>query len=275
MGEIAEINPKADRPADDTPVSFVPMAALDADVGQTLAHETRSYSAVVKGYSQFRRDDLLVAKITPCFENGKIGRAAIPHELGAGSTEFHVVRPDTASLDASYALHFLRLPRVRRAGELRMTGSAGQRRVPEQFLAALSIPLPPLQEQRRIARVLDAADAVRTMRRRSIESASSFAAALYRAMFGGLHSTNDVATLGEVSDVTSGITKGRRINGQVLTEVPYLAVSNVQAGRLDMTNVKTIEASESEIALTAGSGRPLAHRGRRSRQARPRHPVVG
>ncbi len=140
----------------------------------------------------------------------------------------------------TYALRGLRLTELNRAAAV-----PGLNRE-DAYRRRLA--LPPLDEQRRIARVLDAAEAVRTMRRRSIESASSFAAALYRTMFGGIHPTCEVTTLGQVSDVTSGITKGRRINGRVLTEVPYLAVSNVQAGHLDMTNVKTIEASEPEIA---------------------------
>lgn len=234
LGDLAEINPRGDRPAGDTPVSFVPMAALDAATGETSAVETRPYSAVAKGYSQFRRDDLLVAKITPCFENGKIGRATTQHELGAGSTEFHVVRPDTARLDPSYALHFLRSGRVRRTGELRMIGSAGQRRVPERFLAALSIPLPPLYEQRRIARVLGAADRLRATRRGALTHFDALASAHFMASFGDPDENPLGWDLRPVSVFVSSFDGGKSFAGEDDddSQAPYrvLRVSAVTSG---------------------------------------------
>src|SRR5207253_2857111 len=106
---------------------------------------------VSKGYTFFRDGDLLLAKITPCFENGKIAQATLNHELGVGSTEFHVIRPDRMRVSDRFLLRFLRQPRIRLSGERRMTGSAGQRRVPEAFISELELPLPPLEERRRIA----------------------------------------------------------------------------------------------------------------------------
>lgn len=103
---------------------------------------------------------------------------------GAGSTEFHVVRPDSSELDSRYLLHFLRLPQVRIAGERRMTGSAGQRRVPESFLAELTFPLPSVAEQRRIAEVLDGVDVLREKRRRAIALLDDLARSIFLDMFG-------------------------------------------------------------------------------------------
>lgn len=207
LAELADINPRGGATSPDALVSFVPMAALDAATAAAVDGEARPFHAVAKGYSQFRRGDLLVAKITPCFENGKIGRAMISRERGAGSTEFHVIRPDASQLDPSYALHFLRSPAVRRRGQLRMTGSGGQRRVPEQFLATLGVPLPPLPEQRRIARLLDAADALRAMRAQALERVDRLAAALFIAAFGeraGRSSQWSSRQLGEVVDLHAG-----------------------------------------------------------------------
>lgn len=130
--------------------------------------ETRSFSEVSKGYTVFRNEDILAAKITPCWENGKIGRARLRHEVGVGSTEFHVIRP-SEDVDPKYLLHFLRQNHVRRTGELRMTGSGGQRRVPVQFLRDLDVPLVELKDQRRIASILDRADAQRSRRRAQLE----------------------------------------------------------------------------------------------------------
>lgn len=183
LGEVAAINPRlADRPADDEPVSFVPMAGLGAADARTTSGELRPFGEVSTGYSQFVRDDLLVAKITPCFENGKIGRATIATRIGTGSTEFHVIRPDPRYLDASFALHFLRRDEIRQRGVLRMTGSAGQRRVPEAFLASLQIPLPSLEEQRRVARVLDIADRIRAQRRASFDLITDLSDSVFASM---------------------------------------------------------------------------------------------
>jgi type I restriction enzyme S subunit len=161
LDEVAEFNPRLPETlvADDR-VSFVPMSAVSAETAGITHEETRTYAEVSKGYTPFVTGDVLVAKITPCFENGKIAQARLTQKAGFGSTEFHVVRARPTKLDACYTLHFLRLGHVRLAGERRMTGSAGQRRVPENFLAKLEIPLPPPAEQRRIAEVLDRAEAL-------------------------------------------------------------------------------------------------------------------
>ena len=141
LDEVAELNPRlAETLAPDDEVSFVPMSAVSAETAGITEEETRSYAEVSKGYTPFVTGDVLVAKITPCFENGKIAQAQLAHRVGFGSTEFHVVRPRVDKLDARYTLHFLRHGNVRLAGERRMTGSAGQRRVPENFLAKLRNP---------------------------------------------------------------------------------------------------------------------------------------
>ncbi len=160
LGAVAQINPKAPKIAADTEVSFVGMADLNISNAQTESNFVRLFSEVSKGYTIFADRDILVAKITPCFENNKIGQARLQRGIGVGSTEFHVIRPD-ARLDSRYLLHFLRQDRIRRQGELRMTGSAGQRRVPADFLKQLEIPLPPLAEQRRIADLLDRSHTLR------------------------------------------------------------------------------------------------------------------
>jgi len=159
LGDVAQINPRPGRiPQPDEMVSFAGMADLDAQQACITQSTQRQFPEVCKGYTSFQARDILVAKITPCFENCKIGEASIPTDVGYGSTEFHVIRPLPSRLDRRYLLHFLRQERILRAGERRMTGSAGQKRVPVSFLDDLEIPLPPLEEQRRIAAILDKAN---------------------------------------------------------------------------------------------------------------------
>ncbi|WJV27027.1 MULTISPECIES: restriction endonuclease subunit S [Pseudomonas] len=187
LADVAEINPRLDRSGSNDlseAISFVPMANVSEILGAITSEEERELGDVIKGFTTFRDRDVLVAKITPCFENGKIAHARIDKRLGFGSTEFHVVRPLAELLDDRYLYHFLRQPLVRENGKLRMTGSGGQKRVPKAFLEELNIPLPPLAEQRRLAAILDKADALRAKRREAIAKLDLLLKSVFLEMFG-------------------------------------------------------------------------------------------
>jgi type I restriction enzyme S subunit len=210
LADVAELNPPlAASLSDGDEVSFIPMAAVDADSVTAVDRETRSYSEVSKGYTPFIDGDVLVAKITPCFENGKIAQARLSRRYGFGSTEFHVVRPRNHRADARYLAHFLRQECIRKQGESRMTGSAGQRRVPEHFLAGLTIPLLPLPEQRRIAEILDKADALRAKRRAALAQLDTLTQSIFLDMFGD-PATNPkgwpIRKTEDVAEIVSGAT---------------------------------------------------------------------
>ena len=187
IGIVAQVNPRlaaADRPDLDERVSFVPMATVSGETLGIEAQDERPFSDVAKGYTPFKRGDVLVAKITPCFENGKMAIADnLAHEIGFGTTEFHVFRP-SERVTGSYLFNLLRAPYVRRAGAMRMKGAAGQRRVPADFFAALKIPLPPLDEQKRIAGILDGADALRVKRREALAQLDTLLQSTFLDMFG-------------------------------------------------------------------------------------------
>ena len=184
---VAQVNPKlaaADRPDLDEIVCFVPMAAVSEETLSIEAQAERPFSEVAKGYTPFKRGDVLVAKITPCFENGKMAFADnLAHELGFGTTEFHVFRP-SERITGPYLFNLLRAPYVRKAGAIKMRGAAGQRRVPADFFAALQIPLPPLDEQKRIAGILDAADALRAKRHEALAELDTLLQSTFLDMFG-------------------------------------------------------------------------------------------
>jgi type I restriction enzyme, S subunit len=115
----------------------------------------------------------------------------------------------------------------------------------------LRIPLPPLPEQCRIAEVLDLADVLRAKRQAALAQLDFLAQAIFIDLFGD-PTTNpkewpDSKSLGEIADIVSGVTKGRNLQGQSVREVPYLAVVNVQDRSLNLSTVKTIEATEDEI----------------------------
>ena len=253
LSDVAELNPRLKvKLSPDEAVAFVPMAALSSVSASIVAEETRPYSEVAKGYTPFQDGDVLVAKITPCFENGKVGQANLSRPMGFGSTEFHVIRPFPDRADPRYLMHHLRQGHVLAEGERKMTGSAGQRRVPEHFLANLALPLPVVSEQRRIAAILDQADALRAKRRTALAQLDEMAQAIFVETFGNLYANSRgldaTRVLGDVAEIASGITKGRKPPAAALRAVPYLAVANVQDRALDLTKVKQIEASKDEIA---------------------------
>lgn len=165
LGDICKINPSMDAGlAFDLQCSFVPMEYVDDSFGIITRQVNRTVEEVKTGYTFFKDGDVLFAKITPCMENGKcaIARKLI-NGIGFGSTEFHVIRPD-ASLIPEWVFYFIRQAWVREYAERRMTGSAGQKRVPVNVIEELEIPRPSLPEQKRLAAILEKADRLRRMR---------------------------------------------------------------------------------------------------------------
>jgi type I restriction enzyme S subunit len=152
LSKAVEINPKTDRSllADNTEVTFVPMAAVEAASGRVDTSTVRRYEEVKKGYTHFRDGDVLFAKITPCMENGKMAVVqSLRNGIGLGSTEFHVLRP-REGVDPHYVYYFVSSKRYRSEAAHHMTGAVGQKRVPVSFLEQSEIPLPSPTEQRRI-----------------------------------------------------------------------------------------------------------------------------
>ncbi|MCM2329686.1 type I restriction enzyme, S subunit [Geopseudomonas sagittaria] len=184
LADIAILNPRIpkDRELPDT-VVFLPMAAI-SEHGEILAQELRPLAEVRKGFTYFARGDVLLAKITPCFENGKAAFLEnLQGDVGFGSTEFHVIRPNAEVLDGKYLFYMLWNDKLRHDGELNMTGSAGQRRVPTGFLERYRIPLPPLAVQRHIAKALEQVDRLRRQAQQMETELDRLAQGLFLEMF--------------------------------------------------------------------------------------------
>ena len=135
-------------------VSFVPMEAIGEYGGLELT-TTKLVGEVYTGYTYFREGDVVVAKITPCFENGKGAVATgLVNEIAFGTTELHVLRVKE-SIDRQFLFYLSMGDEFRRLGEAEMYGAGGQKRVPDSFIRNLMHPLPPLSEQHAIAAFLD------------------------------------------------------------------------------------------------------------------------
>jgi type I restriction enzyme, S subunit len=192
--------------------------------------------------------DVLVARMPD-----PIGRACLFPRLDQPCitvVDVCVIRPNPHEVDAAWLVHVLNAPASRHQ-VLAMASGTTRSRISRKNLEKIRIPLPSLPEQQRVADVLDRVEALRAKRRAAIARLDALTQSIFLDMFGdpianpkgwpeGRH-------LGDVADIVSGITKGRKLNGAATREVPYLAVVNVQDRRLDLRMVKTIEATEAEV----------------------------
>jgi type I restriction enzyme S subunit len=153
LGAVATVNPRPARI--EGRVAFVPMSAVDERLGRIVDGELRSASDVKSGYKQFRRGDVIFARITPCMQNGKSAVMDVEGvEYGYGSTEFHVLRP-SQRLNPEWLRHILRSRDFRSRAVRAFTGTAGQQRVPADYLRTVEIPVPPIEIQVKLVARLD------------------------------------------------------------------------------------------------------------------------
>jgi len=131
-------------------VSFLPMSNVSEN-GKIDLSINRNIDDVRKGFTFFKDNDVIVAKITPCFENGKGAPVfGLLNGVGFGSTEFHVLRPKN-TVNTVWLYHVTMLSKFRLEGERKMTGSGGQRRITKDFIYNFKLNIPPLALQNEFA----------------------------------------------------------------------------------------------------------------------------
>lgn len=151
--EVVIFNPKKSEVKKDMEIeaSFVPMEAIGTD-GSFSIKKSGKIKDFYKGYTYFKDGDVIFAKITPCFENGKIAIANhCTNKIGFGTTEFHVARPISGKTNAEWVMNLLRNDSLHTYASSKMTGSAGQKRIQTPFFEKLGVYLPPLELQNRFA----------------------------------------------------------------------------------------------------------------------------
>ncbi|MGB9755022.1 restriction endonuclease subunit S [Roseiflexus castenholzii] len=192
LGEVCTINPPRPHNLGRSPeasTTFVPMEAVSEQIGAIVSPQIRLYREVMNGYTYFEEGDVIWAKITPCMENGK---AAIARGLldgfAFGSTEFHVIRPTSATIP-EFVWYFVRQPSFRQEAARHFIGAVGQQRVPSTFLENKPVPLPPLSEQRAIVARLEGqmaeVERLRAAAERQLEAVRALPGALLNQVFGG------------------------------------------------------------------------------------------
>lgn len=170
LGNCCELNPKRPRNIEDElMVSFVPMTAVSEN-GQMDCSDIRPYSEVKKGFTYFAESDVLFAKITPCMENGKGAIAkGLSNGIGAGSTEFHVLRPIEGKSNPYWLYILTMFENFRMEARKVMTGTGGQLRVPIYFLREYPISLPPINLQKQFEEFVIQSDESKLEVKKSID----------------------------------------------------------------------------------------------------------
>lgn len=191
--------------------------------------------------------DVLLSKIVPHIRRAWI----VPPETrrSIGSSEWIIFRDRRA--DPGYLRHLLVSDRFHRSFMKTVAGVGGSLlRARPAHVANIHVPLPPLEEQRRIAAILDKADELRAKRRAALEQLGTLTQAIFVDMFTRNRDPAwPVRALGEMADVQGGLQVSRRRSTLPL-EAPYLRVANVHRGRLDLSEVKTMRVTEAELQRT-------------------------
>lgn len=153
LGEVCAVNPRKSEISDldgSTVVLFVPMADLGEHEMSFEPRDAKRLDEVTASYTYFRDGDVLLAKVTPCFENGKAGIAReLRNGIGFGSSEFYVLRP-AGNLLSEWVFMFTASPAFRTWASPQMTGTGGLQRVPRSVVESYEIPVPSIKVQEAI-----------------------------------------------------------------------------------------------------------------------------
>ncbi len=155
LADIAAVNPKT--VADESLIAgFVPMSHAPTSYHGELLFDEKPWGEIKKSYTNFQDGDVIFAKVTPCFENGKAAIVDdLPNGIGAGSSEFYVLRPHCSGISQKLLFALIKTHAFMQEGATNMTGAVGLRRVPKSFVETFPIVLPPAEEQKEITDRLD------------------------------------------------------------------------------------------------------------------------
>ena len=154
-GSLFQVNPR-NRLPDDLDVGFMPMPLLSDGFGNHHDFQIRKWKEIKTGFTHFADGDIVIAKITPCFQNRKSAViSGLPNGFGAGTTELHVLRDHTKKLFMPYCLLIYKTHAFIEKGIKNFSGTAGQQRIGKELISDYLIPIPPLEEQKRIVSAVE------------------------------------------------------------------------------------------------------------------------
>ena len=240
--DIVQFNP-TERIAKGTLAKKVAMDKLTPYCREVSGYEVEAFT----GGTKFRNGDTIMARITPCLENGKTSFVSFldDNEVGFGSTEYIVFRAIDGVTDSKFIYYFVTNPTFRNIAIKSMVGSSGRQRVQQSVLEDLEIALPPLAEQRKIAKILSAIDDKIENNRRINDNLEQHAQALFENLIGN---TNLEYSL--IASLNHTIETGRRPKGgvaNITNGIPSIGAENIKGlGKYDYSKTKYITADFAE-----------------------------
>lgn len=263
---VCQLNPSVDfgEFEEDDELTFLPMDRVKS--GYFLPN-TDKFSKYASSYNAFEDGDIVLAKVTPCFENGNIAVAQnLEGGKGFGSSELFVIRPKT--VNRKFLFYYFQSSAFKQDGEASMTGAGGLKRVSPDLLRQHHLPCPDNETQRLIAGYLDRETAridalVAEKEKMLVLLEEKRAALISRAVTRGLDPTaplkpsgldwlGDIPAHWEVwrlkylAEVRGGLTLGKKYSRNDLIEMVYLRVANVQDGYLKLDEMQTVEVTPEE-----------------------------
>jgi len=174
-------------------VSFVPMAFV-SEKGDVDLTQTKKLEDVWTGFTYFRENDVVFAKITPCMENGKGAiMKNLKNGIGFGTTEFHVLRPIEGVSTSEWIYHLTMQHSFRKKAEQNMSGSAGQKRVPSDYFDKVKVVMPPIELQTQFAQIVEKTEALKTQYQQSLQGLEKLYGSLSQKAFRGELGINQAA----------------------------------------------------------------------------------
>ena len=244
LGHVLEVSRERIQPLEYPTSSFnyVGLENVEGHTGKLLPYSSTPGAEIKSTKNVFHPGQILFGKLRPYLNKVHLAR-----EKGICSTDIYVLNPRQHQMDAAFASYFLRSPVVLAAVSNAMAG-ANLPRINEESLLEIPVPVPPLAEQERLVKLLDEAEELRKLRDQADHRTADLIPSLFQEMFGeNVKKPHDRVKLEQIAEVVSGVAKGRKFNGRLPVEVPYLRVANVQAGHLDLSEIKTIQALPEEV----------------------------
>ncbi|HCE1575200.1 TPA: restriction endonuclease subunit S [Vibrio parahaemolyticus] len=226
ISDIAQVNPKKIDAEPDTVSGFVPMSLAPVSFSDSFRYEEKYWKEINKSYTNFQNGDVIFAKVTPCFENGKSAIVdGLPNGIGAGSSEFYVLRPHTPYVLPEILFALIKTQKFANDGAANMTGAVGLRRVPRVFVESFDVPMIPIAEQKVIAEKLDTllaqVETTKTRLENTLETLKQFRQSVLRAAVSGKLTEDwrvsnkcklsdwEESSIGQLAEVATGKTPKR------------------------------------------------------------------
>lgn len=265
LGEVCEIRPSKNETIkflkDDDNVTFFPMEDLQILNYYIEPKQLKKLKEVSGSYTCFANGDVLLAKVTPCFENGKLGIANnLENGVGFGSSEYIVFRPSNILL-SEYLYYCLASPNFRENGKKHLLGACGLKRLSKDYVNEYEIPVPPLEEQKRIVKILDEKftqlETIKAASQTNLQNAKDlFQSQLAKAFVfpqGNTNTTWEKKRLGDFSEITDGdhLPPPKSPRG-----FPFITISNIDKDSHTINFTDTFYVPETYFANLKENRKP-------------------